>query len=299
MKEAKDLFQSPGNTGAAAADTRPVSDNKPGPTKKPPRDEELMDKAPDYTKWNIWKKMAAITSEIDRVGKNLRIQAGSEKYKAVAEVDVLDAVKPAELKYGVYSYPAERQIIETKEIQKTGYQGKERVDFFMRVETVYRFINVDNPEQFVDIKTYGDGVDSQDKTPGKAMTYADKYGLLKAYKISTGDDPDQKASEEYQPTKKNTQKANVEPAAAPDEIGEPVDNDASHTNILKVTFSGTGLTMKVVAQLIEQTFGRDIPVDDLTEKQFSYLKDVIRKHLKQNKNETSPYDYMDEKGKKQ
>ena len=28
------------------------------------------------------------------------------------------------------------------------------------------------------------------------MTYADKYALLKAYKIITGDDPDQKASED-------------------------------------------------------------------------------------------------------
>ena len=28
------------------------------------------------------------------------------------------------------------------------------------------------------------------------MTYADKYALLKAYKISTGDDPDQEASDE-------------------------------------------------------------------------------------------------------
>ena len=34
------------------------------------------------------------------------------------------------------------------------------------------------------------------------MTYADKYALMKAYKISTGDDPDQNASEEnnYQRT---------------------------------------------------------------------------------------------------
>jgi hypothetical protein len=29
------------------------------------------------------------------------------------------------------------------------------------------------------------------------MTYADKYALLKAYKIETGDDPDQEASKEY------------------------------------------------------------------------------------------------------
>ena len=31
------------------------------------------------------------------------------------------------------------------------------------------------------------------------MTYADKYALMKAYKISTGDDPDKEASEEQKP----------------------------------------------------------------------------------------------------
>ena len=62
------------------------------------------------------------------------------------------------------------------------------------MKTVYRFVNVDNPADYIDITTYGDGVDSQDKAPGKAMTYGDKYALLKAYKIITGDDPDQTAS---------------------------------------------------------------------------------------------------------
>ena len=66
----------------------------------------------------------------------------------------------------------------------------------MRLETAYRFINMDKPEEFIDIDTYGDGLDTGDKAPGKAMTYADKYALMKAYKISTGDDPDKEASPE-------------------------------------------------------------------------------------------------------
>jgi hypothetical protein len=65
----------------------------------------------------------------------------------------------------------------------------------MRVKTIYRFVNMEKPDEYVDMVTYGDGVDPGDKAPGKAMTYADTYGLLKAYKIITGDDPDQKASE--------------------------------------------------------------------------------------------------------
>ena len=66
----------------------------------------------------------------------------------------------------------------------------------LRLEITYRFINMDNPSEYVDIKTYGDGIDTGDKAPGKAMTYGDKYALMKAYKISTGDDPDKEASPE-------------------------------------------------------------------------------------------------------
>lgn len=46
------------------------------------------------------------------------------------------------------------------------------------------------------LQLIGDGIDTQDKAPGKAMTYSDKYALLKAYKIISGDDPDQNPSEE-------------------------------------------------------------------------------------------------------
>ena len=53
------------------------------------------------------------------------------------------------------------------------------------------------------VTTYGDGIDSGDKSVGKAMTYADKYALLKAYKIVTGDDPDQEASKDLNSYKKD------------------------------------------------------------------------------------------------
>ena len=145
---------------------------------------------------NIYQRMSAITNEISRVAKNLNLDQGKSSYKAVGEADVLAAVKPAEDKYGVYSFPVDREIIESSVLTTTNYQGQERKQQFMRLRTVYRFVNVDKPEEFIEIATYGDGVDSQDKAPGKAMTYADKYALLKAYKIITGDDPDQKASED-------------------------------------------------------------------------------------------------------
>lgn len=148
---------------------------------------------------NIYQKMSAATSEISRVAKNLNVGFGKSSYKAVGEADVLAAVKPIEEKYGIYSYPVDRQIIESgvlESVSEYNGQATTKKQFQMRVSTIYRFVNVDKPDEYIDITTYGDGVDSQDKAPGKAMTYADKYALLKAYKIMTGDDPDQNASAE-------------------------------------------------------------------------------------------------------
>lgn len=143
---------------------------------------------------NIFKRLSRITSEITAVAKNLNVGWGKSSYKAVGEADVLAAVKPIEAKYGVYSYPYSREIIESAVLVSVKDDGKESKQQFLRVKTVYRFVNVDDPADYIDITTYGDGVDSQDKAPGKAMTYGDKYALLKAYKIITGDDPDQTAS---------------------------------------------------------------------------------------------------------
>lgn len=143
---------------------------------------------------NIYEKMAEITAAINTVAKNLQVDTGKGKgYKAVSEADVLAAVKPIEKQFGVYSYPFHREVVESGELV-TNTQYGERKSLFLRVMTIYRFVNIEKPEEFVDIYTYGDGVDSQDKAPGKAMTYGDKYALLKAYKIQTGDDPDQYAS---------------------------------------------------------------------------------------------------------
>ena len=140
---------------------------------------------------NIFQKMMLVSGDIAKVSKNLEVGFGKGKYRAVSEADILAAVKPAEIAHGVYSYPVSRAIIESGEM--TTSNGNKQV--FLRMETVYRFVNADNPSDYLEITSYGDGVDSQDKAPGKAMTYADKYALMKAYKIQTGDDPDQDASQ--------------------------------------------------------------------------------------------------------
>jgi hypothetical protein len=52
------------------------------------------------------------------------------------------------------------------------------------------FINIDNPEDRFCVRGFGYGVDQQDKGPGKAVSYAVKYVLLKTFALETGDDPE-------------------------------------------------------------------------------------------------------------
>lgn len=146
------------------------------------------------TALNIYQRMAAITADLNTVGKNLHVDTDKGKsYKAVSERDIIDNVKPLEAKYGVYSYPTSRTVLESERLEsETNYNGitGKKTTFFERVETVYRFVNIDNPDEYIETTTFAEGIDAQDKGSGKAMTYADKYALMKMYKISTGDDPD-------------------------------------------------------------------------------------------------------------
>ncbi len=144
---------------------------------------------------NIFEKMSAVTNEITAVAKNLNVGWGKSSYKAVGEADILAAVKPIEEKYKIYSYPVSRDVLESAILTTEKQNGEVTKQQFLRIKTVYRFVDAESPADYIEITSYGDGVDSQDKAPGKAMTYADKYALMKAYKIITGDDPDQYYSE--------------------------------------------------------------------------------------------------------
>lgn len=143
---------------------------------------------------NIFRRMSDVTEEIGTIPKNLVVGFGRNQYKAVAEKDILSAVKKAERKYGIYSFPVGRKILNAENI--TDSEG--RITRNVRIEATYRFVNMDDPNDYVDVVGYGDGVDSLDKAPGKALTYADKYCLMKAYKIETGDELDAEASDDIE-----------------------------------------------------------------------------------------------------
>ena len=132
---------------------------------------------------NIYQRILAIMAEVEYVQKeNKKV---NNQYSYVAHDAVACKLHPQLVKHGVVFVP---DFIETK-------QDGNRTEVVMNA----KFINADNPQDFIEFKSFGYGIDTGDKGPGKAMSYAAKYALLKMFLLETGDDPEQDAETKHKP----------------------------------------------------------------------------------------------------
>lgn len=122
---------------------------------------------------NVYQRLAAVMGEVDYIQKEKK---NGMNYTIVSHDAVTAKVRPVLLKHGVVYHP----------IRCEHTHNGNRAECAMTV----RFVNIDAPTDFFDVPTFGYGIDTQDKGPGKAMSYAVKYALLKALGLETGDDPD-------------------------------------------------------------------------------------------------------------
>lgn len=148
---------------------------------------------------NIYQKIQAVSNEIKNIEKNMTVGRGTYSYKAVQDIDVTLEVKEAETKHGLVSIPIKQDLVKSEIVKVMKEKGGESIIFVDIVKMTLRIINLDKPEERIDVESFGRGLDSGDKGFGKAATYARKYALLNAYKIAAGEDPDNDKSKEQTP----------------------------------------------------------------------------------------------------
>lgn len=122
---------------------------------------------------NIHQRIAAVMADVTYIQKERKEKM---QYSIVSHDKVTAKVRPALLKAGIIYYP----------VRCDHTQNGNRAEASMTI----RFVNIDEPTDFIDVQTFGYGVDTSDKGPGKAMSYAVKYALLKCLGLETGDDAD-------------------------------------------------------------------------------------------------------------
>ena len=131
---------------------------------------------------NIYEKIAAIMQDVQYLAKDDHVKFGQTSYKALSEEKVTSIMRAELMKYKLVVFPIE--------------QNASRSGNISHVDVKYRMVNVENPEEYIEIASAGDGADTQDKGSGKAMTYAFKYMWLRTFALPTGEDPDKISSDE-------------------------------------------------------------------------------------------------------
>ena len=131
---------------------------------------------------NIYEKIAAIMQDVQYLAKDDHVKFRQTSYKALSEEKVTSIMRAELMKYKLVVFPVE--------------QSASRSGNISHVDVKYRMVNVENPEEYIEIASAGDGADTQDKGSGKAMTYAFKYMWLRTFALPTGEDPDKISSDE-------------------------------------------------------------------------------------------------------
>lgn len=158
---------------------------------------------------NIYGKISAIMQDVQYLAKDDHVSFGSTSYKALSEEKVTSIMRAELLKHRLVVFPIE--------------QTSSRAGNITHVDVKYRLLNVENPDEFIDIVSCGDGADTQDKGSGKAMTYAYKYMWLRTFALPTGEDPDKISSAELDDIDKRREEAAGKPGPRiPPESDEPV-----------------------------------------------------------------------------
>ena len=129
---------------------------------------------------NVYEKIAAIYRDVQYLAKDDNVKFGQTAYKALSEEKVTTILRSKMVEQGLIVFPVEMFSLRQGNIS--------------HVDVKYRIVNVENPDDYIEVVSCGDGSDTQDKGAGKAMTYAYKYMWLRTFAIPTGEDPDKIAS---------------------------------------------------------------------------------------------------------
>jgi hypothetical protein len=166
---------------------------------------------------NITAAIIKTSQEIKGVEKTATVGSGNNQYKGVSDKDVKEIVRSAMANNGLCIVPGKINP-KTTILQSIDAYGKPKQSIFTEVEPEYLLLHTSG--EYLELRGYGHGIDSQDKSAGKSTTYALKYLLLYLFLIPTGkiDDADATHSDDLptisEPGKVNAIDDEVETAKA-------------------------------------------------------------------------------------
>lgn len=138
---------------------------------------------------NLHQKLVEIRKEIDTFTKDTK----GFNYSYVSGSQVLSKIKNRMDELGVLLYPktqsVEHSTYDYKQFNKKTKNMDDKTDFVISGDLYYIWVNADNPSEKLEVewKLFGQQ-DDISKAFGSALTYSERYFLLKFFNAPTDDD---------------------------------------------------------------------------------------------------------------
>lgn len=144
----------------------------------------MTEKAP----LNIYQRINEVRKAVKNVAKDIEVKDGG-RYQAVSHDAVTAATRDVLAEQGVLPVPT----LLNSTFNETGRTSSSGTPM-MRYTGTYRvkFVNIDNPTETVEVTVESHALDFGDKAPGKALSYAVKYAILKLLGIVSGENEEER-----------------------------------------------------------------------------------------------------------
>ena len=168
---------------------------------------------------NVYQAIAAVMAELSKEGISKDRKNQQQGYAFRGIDDMYNALSPILAKNGLCVLP---RVLARETIERQTKSGSAL--FYTTVEVEFDFVSAEDGSKHT-VKTFGEAMDSADKSTNKAMSAAYKYAVMQAFAIPTEGDNDADA-QTHEVAPKPTQKP-VQPKQEKQKAGTPFDEPAT------------------------------------------------------------------------
>lgn len=138
---------------------------------------------------NLFQKLVEVRKSIGSLHKDAN--GYNNNYQYVTGSQILSKIQDAMNYYNVLLFPK----VLTQELSKREYTtkyGKNVIEYTVFGEMTFTWIDADNPTEQLEVPfAYAGSQDDMARALGSALTYAERYFLIKSFNLPTdGEDPD-------------------------------------------------------------------------------------------------------------
>lgn len=208
---------------------------------------------------NLYQKINEVKKEVKVLSKDAET-SGKRAYSYVSGSQILRTIKNKMEELGLLFLPVETKSRSWTTFNYTNSSGEGKTDFIVEGTVSYEWIDTDDPNerQRVDFDYYGQQNDIS-KAFGSALTYSERYLLLKSLGAPTDEDDPDKTTE--------------------DKKGNSASKLKTQYTIVQDLIKGSEITSADVDKWIVAKFGSLIRINDLNEQQFDLLRNSLMRKV--------------------